>query len=274
MNLRDRIPRLEIHIRDMSTGWEICTAWKVPPSACVQARLRKHEVNSMTVDTKPRNNAAYTKSTFPDWLQHHSKNCTLLRESKFSADVKSDSLGYNVSGAVQKLGLSDDPRDVREVNAPPLPASAPQFRHISHIRSNQDIVLRGLYFNICQDERYPDKPLSEPLMRAMRGNALTFMYCCVSSAISCCPGAVRMVDQEDDFKRLMRYYYHRAMWYTQVGGILMQGASALHYQINLRSMLSNDIKTIEDESYVSHLQDLMSLRERHDLDYVHKAGIV
>jgi hypothetical protein len=30
------------------------------------------------------------------------------------------------------------------------------------------------YLNICQDERYPDEPLSEPLMRGIRGNALDF----------------------------------------------------------------------------------------------------
>ena len=93
MNLRDRIPRLEIHIRDMSTGWEVCTAWKVPPSACVQSRLRRHDVNSMTVDIKPRNTTAYSKSTFPDRLQHHSASRTLLRDSIFSADVKGDCLG-------------------------------------------------------------------------------------------------------------------------------------------------------------------------------------
>lgn len=83
-NLRDKIPKLEIHIKDMPTGWEVCTAWKVPPSACVQTRLRKHEVNSMTVGIKPRNTTAYTKSMFPDWLQHHPTSRTLLRESMFS----------------------------------------------------------------------------------------------------------------------------------------------------------------------------------------------
>lgn len=88
MDLRDRTPRLEIHIRDMSTGWEICPAWQAPPSACVQAQLRKHEVNSMTVDIKPRNSTAYTKSAPHDWLQDHSKSRTLLRENMFSADVQ------------------------------------------------------------------------------------------------------------------------------------------------------------------------------------------
>ena len=160
------------------------------------------------------------------------------------------------------------------VNAPPLPAGTPQLWYVSRIRSNQDIVLRSLYLNICQDERCPDKPLSETLIRAMRGNALSVMYRCVSSSISCCPEAVRMVDQEDDSKQLICYCHHRIMWYTQVGGIMIKEASALHYQINLQNMLSNDIKTTKDGSHILHLQDLMSLRDRHELDYVHKAGIV
>jgi hypothetical protein len=53
MKLRDTVPKIEVHIRDTSTVWEICTAWKVPPSACAHSGLRKHHINSMTV-IKPR----------------------------------------------------------------------------------------------------------------------------------------------------------------------------------------------------------------------------
>lgn len=228
----------------------------------------------MTVDIKPRNSSARTKTAYPDWLQYHPTSRTLLRESLFSEAVAGDSFGYIVSNVVQQLGMSNDPADVWKVNASPLPDGAPQLRHVSQIWHYPHMVLRNLYLNICQDERYPDKPLSEPIMRGIQGEALTFMYRCVSSSISCCPGAVRMVDQEDGFKRLMCYCDHRVMWYMQVGGIIIAEGSALHYRVNLRNMLSNDIKTTKEAASVSYLQNLMSLRERRGLDYIHKARIL
>ncbi|KAF1922987.1 uncharacterized protein M421DRAFT_335988 [Didymella exigua CBS 183.55] len=268
----DRTPRLEIHIREMSTMWEICTAWSFPPSACVYSRNRKFD--SMTIDLKPRNNAQHVHFTQgPDLQRNYPTSRSLWQDDLFTCSAAGDFLGYLVGRAVQRLGLNDAQEEIWSVTGSPPAKGLPQLRHVSRTRHDPSIVLRRLYLNICRDERHPDEQLPDIVTRGIRGDVLTFMYRCVSSSISCCPEAVKMVDQEDGLKQLMCYCQHRLMWYTQVGNITITEGSDLHYRINLGNMLSNDIKTTKSDPCRKYLHNLMSLRERRYLDYVHRAGI-
>lgn len=49
----------------------------------------------------------------------------------------------------------------------------------------------------------------------------------------------------------MCYCHHRVMCFTHVVGTMIKEASALPYQINLRNILSNDLKNTRDVGTIS-----------------------
>lgn len=267
MNDREKTPKLEVHVLRNDIGfWQICVAWKVPPSACEESRSIDH----MDIDIKPRNLTFVGQARGSSAPRPVSTSRLLWYENLFRRTKAGDVLGHLISRAVQRLGTHHihEKLDQSAALANPLLERVPQLNYVTWMLHTPNVVLKHLHINICQDERFVDITIPHIMTQGIRKDILNAMYRCVSSTIACCSHYTELIEQTDASKQLMCYCQHRKIWYTQVGDIIITDGPTICYRLNLENMLYNDITSTGTFVYKRNLIKMMSLRKHNHISHI------
>lgn len=174
----DKTPRPELHMLRTLTTWELCTAWKVPPSAC--ARFHQRKIEYMYIDLKPRSSAGFKEQVPCAGVPQKTSNQLPWYNDLLSCDEAGDRFGCLIGQAVQSL------RNNQHGERTSQGIASSHGYSVYGVHHDPDVILDCLRFDLCQEDNCLDTILSESTKKDVQKGILTTMYRSVSSTIACC----------------------------------------------------------------------------------------